>query len=68
TVRMFDGLDEDPAARLQFPPTVSGIEIDAAGRGIIWVDGETLYSLPAGTFAARPLRTDVRSSWFVGSP
>ncbi|MGB3733685.1 MAG: hypothetical protein WA964_01920, partial [Ilumatobacter sp.] len=42
TVRMFDGLDEDPAARLQFPPTVSGIEIDAAGRGIIWVDGETL--------------------------
>ncbi|BAN00633.1 hypothetical protein [Ilumatobacter coccineus] len=66
-VRMFDPvtLEEDPAAALDFPPTVTDVEVDSNDRGMLWIDGTTLFHLPSGTFEARPLADDIRHAWFV---
>lgn len=69
-VRMFDPvtLEEDPAAALEFPPTVAAVEVDSQGAGFLWIDGTTLFHLPAGAFDARPLADGIRHAWFVDTP
>ena len=58
-------LAEIPLLERSLPGTVTSIRIADDGVGLLWVDGATLYHLPAGEFGATALGSDVLAAWFA---
>ncbi len=60
-------LAEVPDLERSLPASTTSIRLEGDGLGLLWVDGGSLYYLPAGEFEATRLGTDVLAAWFARS-
>lgn len=65
-LRYFDptALTELGQMERSLPGSASSIRLAGDGLGLLWVDGGSLYHLPAGDTEAVRLGTDVLAAWF----
>ncbi len=58
-------LAELPHLERSLPGSATSVRLAGDGVGLLWVDGGSLYHLPAGELEADPLSRDVLAAWFA---
>ncbi len=58
-------LAEMPLQERTLPGSATSIRIATDGLGLLWVDGDTLYHLPAGELEATALDSEVLAAWYA---
>ncbi len=58
-------LAEMPLQERSLPGSATSIRVADDGVGLLWVDGGTLYHLPAGELEATALGSDVLAAWYA---
>lgn len=60
-------LTEVPDLERSLPPSVSSVRLADDGVGLLWVDDDRLFFLPAGEFEAHDVGTGYTAAWFARS-
>lgn len=58
-------LSEIPDLERSLPASATSVRLGGDGIELLWVDGEALYRLPAGTFEPIRLGTGVLAAWYA---